>query len=111
RLNDSKMRFLRLRNRRGGRLGEGGYLSPRYRNAEKTNRALETRKREAEKIAGRDKSFGSMGIEKSVWRSINMKRCMTCVWAHRHINRGKVVLVVCPFARCVKRYGWAAREK
>lgn len=37
--------------------------------------------------------------------------CERCVWAHRHTNRGKLVMVVCPFRRCVKKYGWAAWEE
>lgn len=37
--------------------------------------------------------------------------CERCVWAHRHIDRGKMVLVVCPFARCVLWYGWSVREE
>lgn len=39
-----------------------------------------------------------------------MMLCKRCVWANKHIDRGRLVRVVCPFLRCVVRYGWAAKE-
>jgi len=40
-----------------------------------------------------------------------MERCLKCVWANLHVSRGKVVMAVCPFSRCIKVYGWSARRE